>query len=286
VTLKRMRDRLADNYRNLLGENANRTVAAPSTARNARLHMGTKTFDPNTVHGWVAHQALSLKGWAINYLTEHVGRSLYWQYDKDVSLGKAMMDLMTGQNMHGVQSIGQYVAGGVAMAYVTNALRSLAKGQAPVNPVGVKPGAPMQEQPWFDSGMEAFARGSMGLYSDFLFGQSGGPQETLSDKIEKMGVGTEGDFYLRAGEILKKSVSDAAKSGGYETEAIRLDEQKAFGFAYHTIPATNVFWAKWALDYYILNNMSEAINPGYQQRLNDYAKRQNTYYLAGQPGAH
>lgn len=284
ITLKRMRDRLADNYRNLLGENANRSVAAPSTSRNALLHMGTDIYDPNSIHGWVAHQALALKGWAINYMTEHLGRAVFSQYDEHVTLGKAMMDMMTGKNNHGLQAVGQYLAGSIAMAYVSNALYSLAKGQMPVNPVGHKAGKPINEQPWFDAGMNAIARGSLGLYSDFLFSGNNNPEETTEARIGKMALGPEGEFYANAADLLGKSVRDAAKSGGYETEALRRDEQRAFGFAAHSIPGTNLFWTKWAVDYYAINALSEAINPGYQKRLKAAAKKQNTYYLAGSPG--
>jgi hypothetical protein len=286
VTLKRMRDRLADQYRNLLGENANRTVSSPSTARLARLRVG-RYYDPNTVHGWAMSQAMALKGWAINYMTEHLGRGIVAQYSEHQSMGKIMKDLMTGQNTQGIKTTAQYMVGGIGLAYVTNMMRSLAMGKAPVNPIATDPRKDLMDQPWVDAFSEATARGAAGIYGDFLFGQSGGTDTThpLEDKLMKIALGPEGEFYLKVGDLLQKSTKDAIKAGGVETKAIRKDEQQAFGVAYHALPPSNLLATKWALDYYFFNALSEKINPGYQKRLQDYAKRQNTYYLAGQPGA-
>ena len=286
VTLKRMRDRLADQYRNLIGENANRNVSAPSTARNALLRIG-KYYDPNTVHGWAMAQAASLKGWAINYMSEHLGRGILSQYTEHVPLSRIMQDLMTGKNTQGLKITAQYMVGGVALAYASNTLRQLAMGKAPVNPVGTDASKPITEQPWFDVLSEAIARGAAGTYGDFFFGQTGNPETShpLTDKLTKLILGPEGEFYLKVGDLLEKSTADAIKSGGYETSAIRGDEQKAFGIGYHALPPSNLLATKWALDYYFFNALSEQINPGYQQRLQGYAKRQNTYYLAGSPGA-
>lgn len=286
VTLKRMRDRLADQYRNLLGENANRNVSAPSTARLARLRVG-RYYDPNTVHGWAMAQAMALKGWAINYMTEHLGRGILAQYSEHVGIGQIMQDLMTGRNMGGLKTTAQYMVGGVALAYISNALRSVAKGQAPVNPIGTHPGKGIMEQPWVDAFSEAMARGAAGIYGDFLFGQGGPLSEQghpLEDKFTKLLTGPEAEFYLNVGDTLIKSTKDAIKSHGFTTAAIRRDEQRAFGVGYHALPPSNLLATKWALDYYFFNALSEQINPGYEKRLKDYAKRNDTYYLAGSPG--
>lgn len=286
VTLKRMRDRLADQYRNLLGENANRNVSAPSTARLARLRVG-RYYDPNTVHGWAMAQAMALKGWAINYMTEHLGRGILAQYSEHVSTGKIFKDLMTGQNLPGLKTTAQYMVGGVALAYVSNALRSVAMGKAPVNPIGVAPGKPLTEQPWVDAWSEAMARGAAGVYGDFIFGQGGALSEEghpIEDKLMKVMMGPEAEFYANVGDTLIKSTKDAIKSGGHDTKALMKDEQKAFGVGYHALPPSNLLATKWALDYYFFNALSDQINPGYEKRLKDYAKSQNTYYLAGSPG--
>lgn len=282
VTLKRIRDRVADSYRNLLGENANRVVTSPSTARNAMLKMGTSVYDPNTIHGWAALQALQLKGWAINYMSEHLGTSLLDQYTSYKSIGGALSDMMMGKNNRGLQGIAQLVAGGVGIAYTTNALKDLAKGKSPIDPTGHKDGAPIGEQPWFNAAMDAFARGSFGLYSDFLLSK-GNPDEGLMDKIGKIATGPEGEFIANTYDLVSRDIKQGF-NGGYTQARINKDLQQAFGFAYKNVPATNVFWMKWALDYYILNNISEQINPGYQQRLKDYAKKNDQYYLAGSPG--
>jgi hypothetical protein len=228
-------------------------------------------------------QALQLKGWAINYMSEHLGAAVLDKYTEYKSLGGALSDMMVGKNNRGLQGIAQMVVGGVSIAYVTNALKQMAKGQSPVDPTGHKPGAAVVDQPWFDAAQEAFARGSFGLYSDFLFSK-GQPDETLMDKIGKIVTGPEGEFLTKSYDIISKDLKQGFQQGGYTQARIRDDEQKLFGFAYHNVPATNVFWMKWALDYYILNNISEQLNPGYQQRLKDYARKTDQHYLAGSPG--
>ena len=282
ITLRRLRSKVGDSFRNLTGENANRTVSAPSLSRNARLKMGSNIYDPNTIHGWAAMQALQLKGWVINYTAEHLGRSIMSQYTDYRPMHLAIADMMMGKNMHGAQAVGQYVAGGVAIAYTTNALKQLAEGKSPVNPMGHVSGAATTDQPWFNAGMDAFARGSLGIYSDFLLSR-GKPDESLADKVGRMVLGPEGEFYSNIATQLKTVTGQAIQKGGYTKKKIDGDLQKAFGLAYHTFPPDNVFWWKWALDHNILNPMSEAMNPGYQKRLQDYAKKDNQHYLAGKP---
>lgn len=285
VTLRRLRDKVGDSFRNLTGENANRSVSAPSLSRNARLKMGSNIYNPNTIHGWAAMQALQLKGWAINYMSEHLGRTILSQYKDYRPMHLAIMDMMTGNNWHGAQGVAQYVAGGVAIAYTTNALRALAEGKTPVDPTGHKEGAPLNEQPYYQAGQDAFARGSFGLYSDFFLGKgTGKPDESIVEKAGRMALGPEGEFYAKIADQLSAVTKQAGTKNGYTQKNIDADLQKAYGLAYHTMPATNVFWAKWAFDYSILNTMSEHMNPGYQKRLMDYAKKDNQHYLAGSPG--
>ena len=283
VTLKRMRDRLADQYRDLLGENANRTVSAPSTTRLARMRVG-KYYDPNTPHGWVMSQAASLKGWAINYLTEHLGRGILSQYTEHASMGKIFSDLMTGQNMNGIKITGQYMVGGMAIAYVSNYIRQLAMGKTPVDPTKIIPGKDFMDQPAVQAATEAFAKGSAGTFGDFIFSQSApGSQHPLEDKARRLVLGPEAEFYLAVGDTLLKSGSDAIKHGGFSGAAIRKDEQKAFGVGYHALPPSNMIISKWALEHWFFNPLSEKITPGYQQRLKDYARKQNTGYIGGSP---
>jgi hypothetical protein len=93
--------------------------------------------------------------------------------------------------------------------------------------------------------------GAMGIYGDFLFGQTsrfgGGVLETAAGPT----LGKANDAY-RLFQDLKSGDANAANT---------------LKFAIQNTPYANLFYTRMALDYLVLHEISEAMNPGYLRRM-------------------
>lgn len=265
--LTRARQTLANNYRNLLGEMADRSTSSPSIAN--RAFMGLGMHDAGTWQGELWRGALQLKGFMMNYMRNHLGRELAGYSEEYKSFPALLADAMRGKNPKALAGIAKLVAGGVGIGYITNALRDIATGKTPQDPTSGMAAA------------RAFARQSFGLYSDFLFHQ-GQPNESFWDKV---GESTGPEFGLLADAFNQsaKIGQQIASPNGITPEQQGRDFQRFFGTAYRNTPGTNLFWNKWAMDYFVLNNLSETINPGYKQRLMQNAAKRGQSYILGSP---
>ena len=97
--------------------------------------------------------------------------------------------------------------------------------------------------------------------------------------------GCAGLFLWRPGSGSSLNRVRQQAGGTDETDNFYKDAQRTFGTAYRNTPGTSLFWTKGALDYLVLNNVSENLNPGYQQRLMDRAqKTRGQSYLMGGAG--
>lgn len=269
VQLKRSRDQLTDNYRNMLGELADRSTSSPSIANRAFMKMGLA--DSGTWQGELLRGALQLKGFAFNYMRNHLGREMLGYSHEFKTLPQAMADMLRGQNNKGAMGLAKLVSAGVGIGFMTNALRDIASGKSPEDPLTLHAAA------------RAFARQSFGLYSDFIMRDSK-PDESLYEKVgNELGpeIGLASDLYEL---MVNKVATHITSKTGYTQKQLDSDSQFAFGTAYRNTPGTNLFWNKWAMDYFVLNNISEQLNPGYQSRLMQRAKKTNQTYLAGSPG--
>ena len=277
----RARSDLVTTYRNMMGELADRATAAPSFANQAMMGLGK--VDANTWQGELLRSALQLKGYSFNYIRNHLGRELYGYSQSKMSFPEAMATMIKGSTPGGVSAragLVKLIASGVAFSYMSNTLHDVASGKTVEDPVG---------DHWKDAMGRAFARQSLGLYSDFaisLLSTEGFQQnQSLYDKVGSM-MGPEMGF---ASDIttnlksLEKHVVEGS-SGADESDNYYKDAQRTFGTLYRNTPGTSLFWAKWALDYSVLNNISEELNPGFQQRLQDRSiKNRGQSYLLG-PG--
>lgn len=139
---------------------------------------------------------------------------------------------------------------------VTNVVRDAARGIAPPDYADLSP----------KQGLQLFLRaaitgGGLGLFGDFVLGEYNrfggsmtaslaGPVLGQSDKAMEIFAGV-----MRAPAA--DDPLDAAKDVG----------AKAFKFLYSNLPFVNLWWARQTLDYFVLYNMQEWLNPGYLQRM-------------------
>jgi hypothetical protein len=272
----RARNDLGASYRNLLGELADRSTSAPSIANQANLGMGA--VPAGTLQGELYRGALQLKGFAFNYMRNHIGRELLGYSQNKMGFGEAMATMLKGTTPGGASAragLAKLIATGVGFGYISNTLRDVATGKTVEDPTG---------EHWGDAMKRAFVRQSFGLYSDFLLAEV--PANTsFWERVGRMS-GPEMGFASDSFNTLTRlgtHTYDALANGKDETDNFYKDAQKGFQTVYRNTPGTSLFWTKWALDYSVLNNISEELNPGYQQRLMDRAQKERgqSYMIGG-----
>ena len=150
--------------------------------------------------------------------------------------------------MSGFVGLSKMIVAMTALGYVSMTAKDLVKGISPRDPNDVKT--------W----MAAFTQGGgAGLYGDFLFGEAnrfgGGIISSLAGPTAG-DVSKIHDLYMRV-----RDGDDAAGA--------------AFKLLVSNTPGNNVFYTKAALDYLIVHQIQESLNPGYLRRMEDRLKRNN-----------
>lgn len=171
---------------------------------------------------------------------------LFWQFK---SFGIAIMQRAFLRELHGygpkasiaqARGIALLMLGSLGFGYMAMTMKDLIKGKQP---------RPLDNPKTWAAAMSQ--GGGMGIYGDFLFGESsrmgGGFLETLGGPS----VGKLADA---------KRLFDAAKSG---------DDVGAQGlrFLVSNTPGNNLFYTRMAMDYLFLYELQEAMNPGYLRRM-------------------
>lgn len=178
---------------------------------------------------------------------------LFWQFK---SFGIAVMQRAFLREFHGygpkfgisqIQGLGLLMLGSLTFGYAAMTMKDLIKGKKP---------RPLDSP---NTWVAAMAQGGgLGIYGDFLFGESsrmgGGFLETLGGPT----VGKAADA---------KRLFDAAKAG---------DDVGAQGlrFLISNTPGNNLFYARMAADYLFLYELQEAMNPGYLRRMERRAEEE------------
>ncbi len=117
--------------------------------------------------------------------------------------------------------------------------------------------------------------GGLGLLGDFLFGE---PKNTGSGFFTGLLAGpTVGTFDELGKEI--QNLLLWARSG--DERALKDARSGAIGLIRNNAPFINMFYTRWAADYFIWYRLQEAANPGYLQRYEDRVRREQhqTFWL-------
>lgn len=178
---------------------------------------------------------------------------LFWQFK---SFGIAIMQRAFLRELRGygpkasvsqAKGIALLMLGSLGFGYMAMTLKDLIKGKTP---------RPLDSPKTWTAAMAQ--GGGMGIYGDFLFGESsrmgGGFLETLGGPS----VGKLADA---------KRLFDAARTG---------DDVGAQGlrFVVSNTPGNNLFYTRMALDYLFLYEMQEAMSPGYLRRMERRAEEE------------
>lgn len=278
--LMRARLELANQYRNLLGEIADRATVSPSYALQAFSKFGYSAFQPGTVQGELYRSALQLKGFMMNYMRNHLGRELYGYSSEYRSFSQAMSDMLKGKNPNAAKGMAKLIVAGTLNFYVVNALKDIASGKSPLNPFdwdAAKHGS-YWDTPGFAAFTKAMAKQSLGLYGEVLLADTGRGEGTI-EKIMSHFVGPEAELGGDVADNFLRYAKLMGKNGGPSSKELGKANQQLFGTAWRNTPGTSLFWTKAATDNYIYNEFADALNPGYKKRVQDKLKKQGQVNL-------
>jgi len=206
-------------------DTVNEAMTIAGAREQAIRTFGTRT---GTVGGEAVRFVMQFKSFPITFAMRHIGRELGRRGTADVP-GLALL-----------------IAGTTAMGYLSYSAKSIARGQAPADP--------LSPEAWHAALLQG---GGLGIYGDFLFGQynrfGGGGIETLL-----------GPAAGAVGEALR------IYGGAVAGEDVGA---KAARFAVNQTPFVNLFYTRLALDYLVLYQMQEAMNPGFLKRFERNVER-------------
>lgn len=220
---------LGEALRSFYVDRAETAVIEPDAATMAMMRQGTR---PGTAYGELLRFISQFKSFSVAFTQRVLGREAYG-YGAD-TLGQAIRN---GESLRGLTNVMLMTT---LFGYGAMAIKDLLKGKEPHDP--------KKAETW---GQAMLQGGGLGIYGDFLLGEAsrtgGGTIEALAGPA----IGTAGrsiDLYHKA-----RAGDDAS------AEALRL--------AISNTPFANLFYTRMALDYAILYEVQESMNPGYLRRM-------------------
>lgn len=238
------REQLEGKLRSFFLDRTKTAVLHPDAETMALMRQGTR---PGTVVGEAARFIGQFKSFSISYLQKIVGREIYGRGSDTL--------LQAMRNGHGeMLGLANIILWTTAFGYGAMVTKDLLKGRNPRDPENYKT--------W----MAALAQGGgMGIYGDFLFGETNRMGGGLWSSALGPVAGATSDLY---------DLYQRAKSGDdVAAQALRVGIQNT--------PFLNLFYTRTVLDYLILYRIQEAMNPGYLRRLEHRVERDNaqTFWL-------
>lgn len=247
--LDRERDRLERLVRSYYSDQLAWATLQPGTREKAMTTAGQKR---GTALGELARSFFLFKGYPLQVWSRVIGQ--FTQEDQHVAIARGMMALPKSEAVKAAQMI----ASMTAMGYVAFTLKDLAKGREPRDPTDPKT--------WGAAFMQG---GGLGIYGDFLFGQTNRYGQSF---LATLGGPVAGD--LEAGYDIYNELLHVPTSKDPEKTLKRAGDL-AFKFGKENTPFVNIFYARAALDYLIFYHIQEAMNPGSLRRMERKLKKEN-----------
>jgi hypothetical protein len=200
-----------------------------------------------TAYGELLRFIGQFKSFGVAFTQKVLGREVYG-YGSD-TLGQALKD---GQSLRGLANV---ILMTTLFGYGASAAKDLLKGKNPRSPTDAKT--------WLAAAVQG---GGFGIYGDFLLGQTDRFGGGLLGKVAGPVPGLIEDVDQLRAKIM--SGDDAGPA------ALRT--------AVNNTPFVNLFYTRMALDYLVLYEVQESMNPGYLRRMEKRAKKENgqTFWLS------
>lgn len=244
AAIANLQDDLASALRTMTIDRMHHAVIEPSARTRAFMLRGTQ---PGTVPGEFLRFVTQFKSFPVALIQMTLGREIYGRgYDTLGDYVKRGKGDMLG--------LASFIALSTAMGYAAMSAKDLLRGKNP-RPVD-------DARTWAAAMVQG---GGLGLYGDFLFG-----------KYNRMGGSLTGS--------LAGPVANLADTAADLWTRIRTGDDfgaVAFNAALQNTPFANLFYTRVALDYLVLYQMQEAMNPGFLRRMERRAERENgqQFYL-------
>jgi hypothetical protein len=230
ASVQNLRDDLAGALRAMTIDRMHHAVLEPGARTRAFMRRGTR---PGTVPGELLRYIGQFKSFPVAMVQMVLGREVYGRgYD---TLGEYIRK-GNGEML----GLATFIALSVGFGYAAMSIKDLLRGRNP-RPVD-------DSRTW----MAAFVQGGgLGIYGDFLFGRYNRMGSTLSGSLVGPAAGvldTVADLWTR----------------------IRMGDDVAaasFKALLDNTPFMNIFYTRAALDYLIIHQVQEALNPGFLRRM-------------------
>lgn len=250
ASLNELREELRGQLRSYITDRASYAVIEPDARTRAMMRRGTQ---PGTVAGELLRFVGQFKAFPVAVLQKSVGRELYGRGYAPTAYGSSaqpgwelVQALRSGRGE--VLGLAQLMLWATIFGYGAMTAKDLLKGREPRDPTDRKTMLAAMLQ-----------GGALGLYGDFLFGESnrfgGGLTQSLSGPTLGM-IDELHSLYARA-----RSGDDAAAA--------------TLRFGIQNTPFANLFYTRAAIDYLFLYSVQEAVNPGALRRMERRVQKEN-----------
>jgi hypothetical protein len=239
--LKDTRETVADRVQQLYADEVNSAVISPDARTLSFIRQGEQAGTPV---GETLRLFWQFKSFGIAVMQRAFLREFY-------GYGKGAGGKLGTSELQGIATL---MAGGLAFGYAAMSIKDMLKGKEP---------RPLNSPKTWAAAMAQ--GGAMGIYGDFLFGQT--------NRFGGSFLGTAGGPTLGKLEDVFRLFQDL-KAGDAKAA-------NAFKFALQNTPYANLFYTRMALDYLFLYQVQEALNPGYLRRMERRAEQENgqTWWL-------
>ncbi len=202
---------------------------------------------PGTLTGEIMRFMTQYKSYAIGLADRTWSRAAFQ--------GQGSGHALLPDRMNFDMNIAKWIALSITTGYLTQALSDVSKGYYPRPVFG--------EHAWDTFTGAAIKSGAMAVYGDVLFDMFNGYDKTWLHKGVGMALGPTGDTAMDAAEVLWAGLKSGDK--GFA---------KAFKFAMNNCPYNNIFYGRLALDYAVLYNLEDMMNPGAVQSRQNWNQRE------------
>ena len=238
AAIGRYRDELERQIRAYFIDRAEYAIIEPDARTTAILRRGTR---PGTVEGEVFRFVGQFKAFPTAVIQKTLGREIYGRGSD--TLGQALRS-GNGEWL----GLAHLIVGTTVFGYISMAAKDVLKGKTPRNPLAK------------ETILAAAAQGGgLGIYGDYLFGEASRFGHTPLESAAGPALGSAADLIA-----LYQKARD-----GQDTASTALR------FVLTHTPGANLFYTKALLDYLIVYQVQEAMNPGYLRRMERRVKKQN-----------
>ena len=233
--ITRFKDDLEDKLRMYYSDRAEHAVPTPGAREQAIMKQGQA---PGTPLGESLRFIMQFKSFPITVLTRALGRELHGTGAKNL---KESLTKGTGD----IKGIAHLIVATTIFGYLALVAKDFVKGRKPRDPNDIKT--------W----VAAFTQGGgLGIYGDFMFGEF----NRFGRSFTATAAGPTFGQFDDIAELYSRFIR------GEDTAA------KSVRFLMNNAPFINLFYTRAALDYFILYNIQEMVNPGYLRRLEQRVK--------------